>query len=328
MRRIFILKLAGTAGAAALLACTGVSPAHAQSYPSKPIKLVVPYSAGGLPDTVARALAPHLQQALGQPVVVENKPGAGGSIAASVVTQAPADGYALLVTDGPLLTISPLVNKQVTYNLEKDFTPVSLVGKAPLFLAVNTKVPANTLDEFIALVKANPGKYNYGSAGIAGIHHLTAEAMKDAFNLDIAHVPFKGSANSVPALIGGDVEMVFASPPTLMGFVKSNRAKLIAINSTKRSPLAPNVPTLAEKAPGFDFAFNVAVLAKAGTPKEIVSRINSEIAQIVKRPDVTEQMQAAGVDAVGGSPEQLASALKSEGVRLSAAAKRANLKPE
>lgn len=328
MKRTFLSTLARTATAVTLLACAGISPVSAQPFPSKPIKFVVPYSAGGLPDTVARALGPHLSQALGQPVVVENKPSAGGWGAAAVVTQAPADGYALLFTDGPLLTIAPLVNKQVGYNLEKDFAPVSLVGKAPLFLAVNATVPANTLDELIALAKARPGKLNYGSSGIAGIHHLTAEAMKEAFNLDISHIPYKGSANSVPALIGGDVDMVFASPPSLMGFVKSNRAKLIAINSIKRSPLAPNVPALAEKAPGFDFAFNIAVLAKAGTPKDVAERISSEIAKIVKRPDVLEQLQVAGVEPVGGTPEQLASALKSEGGRLAAAAKRANLKPE
>ena len=326
MRRTFCLKLTSTA--IALLACTAISPALAQSFPSKPIKLIVPYSPGGLPDTVARALSPHLSQALGQTVFVENKPGAGGSTAIAVIMQSPADGYALLVTDGPLLTISPLVNKKVTYNLDKDLAPVSLVGKAPLFLAVNAAVPANTLDELIALAKAKPGKLNYGSSGIAGIHHLTAEAMKEALGMDVTHIPFKGSANSVPALIGGEVDMVFASPPSLMGFVKSNRAKLIAINSLQRSRLAPNVPTLAEKAPGFDFAFNVAVLAKAGTPNVIVNRISNEIAKIVKRADVVEQLQAAGVDPVGSSPEQLAGALKSEGVRLAAAAKRANLKPE
>lgn len=326
MRRMFFRKLAGAA--VALLACTALSPVLADTYPSKPIRLIVPYSPGGLPDTVARALSVHLSKALGQTVFVENKPGAGGSISASVITQSPADGYNLLVTDGPLLTISPLINKSVTYNIQKDFAPVSLVGKAPLFLAVNAGVPAKTLDEFIALAKAKPGKLNYGSSGIGGIHHLTAEAMKDALGLEITHIPFKGSGNSVPAMIGGEVDMVFASPPSLMGFVKSDKAKLIAINSLKRSPLAPDVPALAEKAPGFDFAFNVAVLARAGTPKNITDRIAAEIAKIVKQPEVIEQLQAAGVDPVGGSAEQLASALKSEGDRLTTAAKRANLKPE
>lgn len=326
MNRTYCSGLAGLA--AAVVACTAPSTALAQSFPSRPVKLVVPYSPGGLPDTVARALSPHLSQALGQTVYVENKTGAGGSVAAAAVTQSPADGHTLLVTDGPLLTVSPLVNKNVAFKVDRDFAPVSLVGKAPLFLAVNASVPANTLDEFVALAKSKPGKLNYGSSGIASIHHLTAEAMKDALGLEIAHIPFKGSANSVPAMIGGDVDMVFASPPSLTGFVKSGRAKLIAINSLKRSPLAPDVPALAEKARGFDFAFNVAVLARAGTPKEITERIAAEIAKIVKRPDVVEQLQAAGVDPVGGSPEQLASALKSEGERLAAAAKRANLKPE
>ena len=326
MRRTFRRKLAGIA--TAFVACIALSPVLADTYPSKPVRLIVPYSPGGLPDTVARALSPHLAKALGQTVFVENKPGASGSIAASIITQAPADGYNLLLTDGPLLTVAPLVNKSVPYNLDKDFAPVSLVGKAPLFLAVNASVPANTLDEFIALAKSRPGKLNYGSSGIASIHHLTAEAMKEALGLDITHIPFKGSANSVPAMISGDVDMVFSSPPSLMGFVKSNRAKLIAINSMKRSPLTPNVPALSEKSPGFDFAFNVAVLARAGTPKEVTDRIAGEIAKIVKRPDVVEQLQTAGVDAVGGSAEQLASALKSEGARLTAAAKRANLKPE
>lgn len=326
MRREFCLGLAGIA--AALVASGAVSPASAQPFPSKPIKLVVPYSPGGLPDTVARALAPQLSQALGQPVVVENRPGGSGSIAANTILQSPADGHTLLVTDGPLLSVSPLVNKNVTFRADKDFAPVSLVGKAPLFLAVNASVPANNLDELIALAKSRPGKLNYGSSGIASIHHLTAEAMKDALGLDIAHIPYKGSANSVPAMVGGDVEMVFSSPPSLAGFVKSGRVKLIAINSPRRSALAPEVPALAEKVPGFDFAFNVAVLARAGTPAEISNRISSEIARIVKRPDVAEQLQTAGVDPVGGSPEQLASALRSEGDRVTVAAKRANLKPE
>lgn len=326
MRREFCLGLAGIA--AALVTGTALSPAHAQPFPSKPIKLVVPYSPGGLPDTVARALAPHLSKALGQPVVVENRSGGGGSIAAAAVLQSPADGHTLLVTDGPLLAVSPLVNKNVTFRADKDFAPVSLVGKAPLFLAVNASVPANTLDEFIALAKSRPGKLNYGSSGIASIHHLTAEAMKEALGLDMVHIPYKGSANSVPAMVGGDVEMVFSSPPSLTGFVKSGRAKLIAINSLKRSALAPDVPALAEKIPGFDFAFNVAVLARAGTQTEVSNRIAAEIARIVKRPDVVEQLQTAGVDPVGGSPEQLASALRGEAERVTAAARRADLKPE
>ena len=243
--------------------------AQAQAFPSKPIKLVVPYSAGGLPDTVARVLAQRLQEAFGQAVVVDNKAGASGAVAAAALAQSPADGYTLLVTDGPLLAITPLVSQKMAYDPIKDFVPVSLVGTAPLFLAVNANVKANTLDEFIALAKSKPGALNYGSAGIGSIHHLTTESMKAGLGIFVTHIPFKGSANSVPAMIGGQVDMAFASPPSLMGFVKSGQAKLLAINSAKRSPLAPNVPALGEKIPGFDFAFNVVVLAKTGTPADV-----------------------------------------------------------
>ena len=302
--------------------------AQAQAFPSKPIKLIVPYSPGGLPDTVARVLSLRLADAFGQPVVVENKSGASGAVAAAAITQAPADGYTLLVTDGPMLAITPLLSQKMAYDPAKDFVPVSLVGTAPLFLAVHPSVKARTIDELVALAKAKPGSLNYGSSGVGSIHHLTAEAMKDGLGIFITHIPFRGSANSVPAMIGGQVELVFASPPSLMGFVKAGQARLLAINSTKRSPLAPDVPALGEKIPGFDFAFNVAVLAKTGTPNDVIARISSEIAKLVKRPDVIEQLQKAGVDPVGSTPEQLATALRKESVRVGAAAKRANLQAE
>ena len=302
--------------------------AQAQAFPSKPIKLVVPYSAGGLPDTVARVLAQRLQEAFGQAVVVENKAGASGAVAAAALAQSPADGYTLLVTDGPMLAITPLVSQKMSYDPVKDFVPVSLVGTAPLFLAVNANVKANTLDEFIALAKSKPGALNYGSAGIGSIHHLTTESMKAGLGIFVTHIPFKGSANSVPAMIGGQVDMAFASPPSLMGFVKSGQAKLLAINSAKRSPLAPNVPALGEKIPGFDFAFNVVVLAKTGTPPDVVNRLSSEIAKVVRRPDVIEQLRIAGVDPVGSTPEQLTSAMHNENTRVAKAAKQANLKAE
>lgn len=316
-----------TAALAAAIALWPVA-SQAQSYPSRPIRLIVPYSAGGLPDTVARVLSQRLGEALGQPVVVDNRTGASGAVAAAAIAQAPADGHTLLITDGPLLTITPLVSAKMAYDPTKDFVPVSLVGTAPLFLAVHAGVKANTLDEVVALAKAKPGTLNYGSSGVGSIHHLTAEAMKDGFGIFMTHIPFRGSANSVPALIGGQVDMVFASPPSLMGFVKTGQAKLIAINSAKRSALAPNVPALAEKLRGFDFAFNVVVLAKTGTPSDVINRVSSEIAKVVRRPEIVEQLQIAGVDPIGGSPEQLASAMRAEAARVAAAAKHAGLKKE
>jgi tripartite-type tricarboxylate transporter receptor subunit TctC len=323
LKRATFLKLAATSVALAL-----AGPLHAQTYPSKPVKFVVPFAPGGLPDTVARILAANLQRAMGQPFVVENKAGASGSLAGAAIMQSPADGYTFLVTDGPSLAIAPLLVSKLPYDAEKDFVPVSLVGTAPLFLAAHPSVKANTIDELVALAKAKPGLLNYGSSGNGSIHHLTAEAMKAAFGVSITHIPFKGSGASVPAMVGGQVDMVFASPPTLMGFVKAGQAKLLAINSAKRSPLATDVPTLAEKLPGFDFAFTVPVLAKAGTPREIIDKVSGEIAKIVKRPEVAEQLQTAGVDPIGGTPEQLAKALRAEATRITAAAKHTNLKPE
>ncbi|RYX94697.1 MAG: tripartite tricarboxylate transporter substrate binding protein [Comamonadaceae bacterium] len=301
---------------------------QAQEFPSKPVRLVVPYSPGGLPDTVARIVSQRLSEGLGQPVVVDNKPGGSGAVAANTLAQSPADGYTLMLTDGPMLAITPLVVRKMAYDPVRDFAPVSLVGKAPLFLAVNANVKANTLDELIALAKASSSGLNYGSSGLGSIHHLTAEAMNHALGIKVTHVPFKGSANSIPALVGEQVDMAFASPPSLMGFAKSGKVKLLAINSLKRSPLAPNVPTLAERIPGFDFAFNVAVLAKAGTPKSVVDRLSNEFAKALKFPDVVQKLELAGVDPIGGSSEQLADALRVEAQRVQAAGKAADLKAE
>lgn len=316
--------------AAAATACLGMFQAsHAQgAYPSQPVRLIVPYVPGGLPDTVARIVAQRLTQELGQSFVVENKAGAGGAVASVALAQAPADGYTFMVTDGPMLAIPPFVTTKPTFNAQKDFVPVSLIGSAPLYLAVNPKVKANTLDELVAMAKAKPGALNYGSSGLGSIHHLTAEAMKAGLGIDITHVPFRGSGQSVPAMIGGQVDMIFASPPALMGFVKNGQAKLIAINSAKRSPQTPDVPTLAEKIPGFDFAFNVVVLAKPGTPQDVIAKINAEIGKIVKMPEAVEQLQKAGVDPVGASVQQTAVALRSEIQRITGAAQHAGLKPE
>lgn len=301
--------------------------ASAQPYPSKPIKLIVAYAPGGLPDTVARILGQRLQETSGQPVVVENKTGAGGVIAIGTLLQAPADGYTFFVTDGPLLAMAPVVNAKIPYD-PRDLVPVSLVGTAPLFLVANSKVKAANLDEFIAMAKAHPGSLNYGSAGQGSIHHLTAEAMCKGLGIDLVHVPFRGSGASVPAMIGGQVDVVFASPPALTGFIKDGRARLLAINTLKRSPLAPNVPALAEKIPGFDFAFNVAVMARAGTPPEAIQWISEEIAKIVKQQDSMERLQTAGVDPIGGGPAQLAAALKAENDRIVAAARAAGLQAQ
>ena len=298
------------------------------AYPNKPIKFVVPYSAGGLPDTVARIFAQRLTDRLGQSVVVDNKPGANGVVAAQVLATSAKDGYTFLVTDGSMFSINPAIYKTLGYDYKRDFMPVALAARAPLYLAVHPKVPANTLQEFIALAKSKPGTLNYGSSGIGSTHHLTMEAMKAALGLDIIHVPFKGLGQSVPALIGGQVEVLFSALPSLAGFVKSGQVKLLATNAAQRSAQAPNVPAIADLVPGFDFAPVVGVLAAAGTPPSAIERISLEIAAIAKTPEVITLLSNAGIDAIGAGPAEYNRVILSENERLAKAVQQANIKSE
>ena len=297
--RLRVLISGITLGALGLLPLT----VHAQTaYPNQPIKFVVPYSPGGLPDTVARIYAQRLTDKLGQSVVVDNKPGANGVVAAQVLASSAKDGHTFLVTDGSMFSINPAIYKNLGYDYKRDFMPVALAARAPLYMAVNPKVAANTLQEFIALAKSKPGTLNYGSSGIGSTHHMTMEAMKAALGLDIIHVPFKGTGQSVPALIGGQVDVLFSALPSLAGFVKSGQIKLLATNAAKRTAQEPNLPALAELIPSFDFAPIVGVLAANGTPPGAIERISAEIALIAKTPDVVTLLSNAGIDAIGTGP--------------------------
>ena len=317
--------------AAFAMAATALSawPAPAQApYPSKAIRLVVPYSPGGLPDTVARVVGQALQERIGQTVVVENRPGSNGNVAASAIATSPPDGYTFMVTDGSMFSINPLLYRDLTYDRDKDFAPVASLARAPLFLAVHPKVPVSTLREFIAYAQANPGKMNYGSSGIGSSHHLSMEALKAAVKIDMAHIPYKGTGQSVPALIGGQVETLFSAYPSLAQFVKDNRVKLIASNARERSPLAPDVPAIAEVVPGFDFAVVVGLLARAGTPKAAMEKIATEMKTALKQPDVLQRFTALGIEEVWAGPDDYARVIKGENERVGKAVEAAGLKPE
>ena len=316
-------------GALAAVTLSSLSqPVLAQAYPNRSIRFVVPYSAGGLPDTVARVFAQRLGERLGQPVVVDNKPGANGVVAAQAMATAPKDGYTFLVTDGSMFSINPSIYKSISYDYKRDFVPVSLAARAPLYLAVHPKVPANNLRELVALIKSKPGTMSYGSSGIGSTHHLSMEAMKSALALDITHVPFKGTGQSVPALIGGQVDMLFSALPSLSGFVKSGQVRLIANNAAKRSAQEPNVPTVAEMIPGFDFAPIVGVLASTGTPQAAIDRISAEMAQVAKMPEVIQVLSNAGIEAIGGNAAEYGRAINDENERLSKAVATAGIKSE
>ncbi|MDB5914398.1 MAG: tripartite tricarboxylate transporter substrate binding protein, partial [Ramlibacter sp.] len=234
--------------AAAAIALPGTA-AWAQAFPTRPVRLIAVNPPGGLTDTVSRILAPRLGALLGQAVIVDNKPGANGGVAASSLAGSAPDGYSYLVADGSMVTVNPLLSSKLAYDPVKDFVPVSLIGQAPLFLVVNPKLQVNSLDDLVKLARSKPGKLNYGSSGLGSTHHLTMEALKAAYGLFITHIPFRGSAASVPALLAGEVDMVFAAYPSIAGMVKAGQVKPIAVNSAKRWPQEPQVQAIAEKIP-------------------------------------------------------------------------------
>ena len=317
-----------TGGLLTALSLSLTSTAWAQPYPNRSIRFIVPYSAGGLPDTVARVFAQKLGERLGQPVVVDNKPGANGVVAAQAMAAAPKDGYTFLVTDGSMFSINPSLYKSISYDYKRDFVPVSLAARAPLYLAVHPRIPANNLRELISLIKSKPGALTYGSSGIGSTHHLSMEALKAALSLDVTHVPFKGTGQSVPALIGGQVDMLFSALPSLSGFVKSGQVRLVANNAAKRSTQEPDVATINELIPGFDFAPIVGVLASTGTPQAAIDRVSAEMAQVAKLPELVQTLSNAGIEAIGGSAADYGKAINGENERLSKAVQAAGIKAE
>ena len=307
------------AAAAALGAAAALFAAHAvaQAWPQRTVTLVVPYSAGGLPDTVARIVGQKLSEKWNQPVVIENKPGGNGTVSAQYLSTKAPDGYTLQVTDGTMFSVNPWIYKSLPYDPIRDFTVISLTARAPLFLAVHPSFPANDFPGFVKVVKENPGKFSYGSSGIGSIHHLTTEAMKHALGLDLLHVPFKGTGQSVPAVVSNQVTAVFSAIPSLSGFVKNGSLKLIAVNTAQRSPLAPEVQTIAENGvPGFDFAPNIGFTAPAGLPAAIAEKISRDVAEVVRDPGIKEKLRVLGIDAVGSTPREYADLIAADKARF------------
>jgi len=324
MKRRFILA----AAAAAFVAATGAW-AQGAAFPNKAVTLIVPYAPGGLPDTVARVVGQRLSDKWGQPVVIENKPGGNGVVSAQALATRPADGYTMLVTDMSMFSINPFVYKSLPYDAQKDFTFISLTARAPLFLAVHPSVPANNFTEWVAMVKANPGKYSYGSSGIGSIHHLTMESIKSALGLDILHVPYKGTGQSVPAVVSGDVSAVFSAYPSLAGFAKEGKLKLIAVNSEKRSSLAPEIASIAETSiPGFEFAPTIGFSGPAGMPPAVVSKVAADVAEVVHEPAMVERLRVLGIDPIGGDSRMYTSTIAADRVRYEKAVKVAGAKGE
>ena len=311
--------------AALTAACIPLA-AAAQTYPSKPVKFIVPYAPGGLPDTVARWVSQRLTERLGQSVVVDNKPGGNGMVAyQALLASTPSDGHAFIVSDGSMLSITPQINKSATYRIGQELLPVSMIATSPLFIVGHPKTGVNSFQEFLAQVKAKPGEFTYGSSGIGSSHHLTMEALKAALNLDIRHIPFRGSGQSTPALVGGQVDFSVAALPSIAGFVKSGQVKLLASNALERSKQAPDVPTVAETVPNFDFAVVVGVLAAKGTPQVAIDRISKEISEAVRQPDLVKSFHDAVVEPVGVGPAEYGRVIDRENEAMAKAGKVAHL---
>lgn len=294
-----------------------------ESYPNRPVKILIPYVPGGLPDTVARTVGRKMQELFGAPVVIENRPGGSGGIAATALNAAPVDGYTLLVTEGSIRYNSLLFAK-LPYNPES-LLPVARLANAPMYLVKTSKLAVASMDEFIAYVKARPGKINYGSAGVGSPHHLSMEALKAGLGLDMMHIAYKGSGEAVPALLGGHIDVLFAAYPTIAGLSKEKNVTLLASNGPHSSPWEPNVPPLAQFIPGYDYASIVGIYARTGTSPEIVQRIAEVAIAATADQAVIRQLFATGIEAAGTGPVEFGIALAGERDRIAKAVAAAHI---
>jgi len=299
-----------------LLAMLVSHAALAQAWPNRPVRLLVPFAAGaGINDIMARLVGQHLGAGLGQPVVIENRPGAGGIAGTEAAAKAPPDGYTFLMTNVSLVTSAYLYAK-LPYDPQKDFVPVTLVATSPLLLVVHPSVAAKSVQEFIALAKANPGRLNFGSGGVGSTPHLSVELFKSAAGFDAVHVPYKGGAPALNDLIGGQLSFMIENMPGTMPFVKQGKLRALAITSAERSPLEPALPTMAQSGvPGYEVVGWQGIFAVAGTPRDIAARLQAEVAKVLRSAQMRERLAALGAEPVGSTPEEFASFMRMENER-------------
>ena len=315
--------------AAVLVALALAAGAHAQSFPSRPIHLVVPFPPGGSTDILARALAHKLAEGLSQPVLIDNRPGAGGSIGAEAAAKSAPDGTTILMGQLGPLAVSPAIYKKLPYDPVKSFSPVCLMAIVPSVLVVNTSLPFASAAELIAYAKKNPGKLTYGSAGNGSTSHLTTEFFKLATGTDILHVPYKGVGPMLTDLVSGQLAMGINGAPAVMPHVTSGRLRALAVSSLTRIPSLPDIPTLDESGvKGFEANGWYGIVAPAGTPREIVLKLNSEIRRAVGSSELRARLDAEGAIPAAGSPEEFAAFIASEIARWGAVAKRAGMEPQ
>jgi hypothetical protein len=300
--------------------------AQAQNYPSKTVRLIVPFAAGGSTDVIARVLAPKLSEAWGQQVIVDNRPGGNTTIATDIVAKSAPDGHTLLVTPAPF-TVVPSVMTKLPYDPAKDFEPITLINTTPMGFVVHPGVPAKNLKELIALAKARPGQMNFGSSGSGGVPHLSGELLNAMAGLKIIHVPYKGNAPALADLVGGHVDMAFNGLTSVMPFIKSGRLRVLGVTSLGRTAALPDVPTFDEQGlKGFQAVAWNGLTAPARTPKEAIARIQETSTRIIKSPDLAEQLKRDGSDPVGSTTAEFTAHLRDEVVKWKKVLERAGIK--
>jgi tripartite-type tricarboxylate transporter receptor subunit TctC len=297
----------------------------AQTYPNKPIKVINPWTAGGPADIVARPILNKLSERLGQAVVMENKAGANGVIGSAYVAKSAPDGYTLLFSHVGPIAISPSMQKDMPYNSITDFEPITQVVSAPTVLLVRSDFPAKNFEELIAIIKSKPGKLSYGSVGLGSTTHLAGEMLHLLGGLELLHIPYKGAAPVITDLLGGQIDMAFINISGAISYIESGKLKGLAVTTLKRSTLLPNLPTVAETYPGFEVNSWYGFMAPANTPKAIITRLQQELAAILKMPDIVQALKAGGLDPEGSTPEQYTIKIKDDLARWSAVVKSTGL---
>ena len=304
------------------------STAGAQGWPSRPVRLVVPFAAGGSTDIVARVVGQKLSEALGQPVVVDNRPGASTQIGTEIVARSPPDGYTLLVTPAPF-TVNPTLFRKLPYDPQNDFTPILLINTTPLVTVVNPRVPATTVKELVALARARPGQLNFGSSGTGGSNHLAGELFNAMAGVKMLHIPYKGNAPALTDLVGGHVDVVFNGVTSAIALIRGGKLRALSVTSAKRSGVLPDVPTMDEAGlKGFEATAWNGLTGPAKLPREIVTRLHAEIVKILATADLREKLRADGSDPVGSSPEEFTRYLRTETEKWAKVIRMAGVKQE
>ncbi|RYF57796.1 MAG: tripartite tricarboxylate transporter substrate binding protein [Comamonadaceae bacterium] len=319
--------------AASVLACVGwlassVAAQAADSYPNRAVTMVVPQTPGGANDVIGRAIAQHLGQNLGQPVVVENKAGVGGNVGTAIAARAPNDGYTILLTAQSAHTINPALYPKIPFDPVNDFEPIMAVAVAPYMLVVNAAFPAKNLQELIDLAREKPGQINFASAGNGTVNHLLGEMLKKSTGIDIVHIPYRGAAPAATDVVGGQVPMTFGSFPGLLPFVRSGQLRALGVATETRTPLAPELPTLAETVPGLYANAWYGLFAPKGTPKAVIDRLQAGVVQVLQKPELQTAMQSQGLVIAPSTSDELATLLKSDLARWATIVKESGARAE